>query len=114
MRFAQAYPHVQLRVTTLGSDRAFKVLLDGLVDFAVIMRSPSMNNRSGLVVEDLYREPVQVLLTKDHPLASPLGDHMAGFAWCPPDCVQGRLWLTAHGAGAISTARTGAECCLGA
>jgi DNA-binding transcriptional LysR family regulator len=70
VRFAQAYPHVQLRVTTLGSDRAFKVLLDGLVDFAVIMRSPFISNRPSLVVEDLYQEPVQVLLTKDHPLAS--------------------------------------------
>jgi len=69
VRFAKAYPHVQLRVTTLGSDRAFKVLMDGLVDFAVIMRSPSINNRAGLVVADLYQEAVQVLLTKDHPLA---------------------------------------------
>ncbi len=70
VRFTQTYPQVQLRVTTLGSDRAFKVLLDGLVDFAVIMGSPLFHNRSGLVIENLYTEVVQVLLTKDHPLAS--------------------------------------------
>jgi len=70
VRFTQTYSHVQLRVTTLGSDRAFKVLLDGLVDFAVIMGSPLFHNRSGLVIENLYTEVVQVLLTKDHPLAS--------------------------------------------
>ncbi|MGB7381482.1 MAG: LysR family transcriptional regulator, partial [Rivularia sp. (in: cyanobacteria)] len=35
--FCKQYPDVQLRVTSLGSDRALKVLKDGLVDLAIVM-----------------------------------------------------------------------------
>jgi len=36
-KFCAEYPEVQLRVTALGSDRALKVLRDGLVDVALVM-----------------------------------------------------------------------------
>jgi len=35
--FCRDYPDVQLRVTALGSDRALKVLRDGLVDVSIVM-----------------------------------------------------------------------------
>ena len=36
-KFCRDFPEIQLRVTALGSDRALKVLRDGLVDVAVVM-----------------------------------------------------------------------------
>ena len=68
-QFAQAYPQVQLRVTSLGSDRAIKVLRDGLVDLAIVMHSRFLPNSTEWVVDDLYDEPIEVLLPCLHPLA---------------------------------------------
>ena len=67
--FRQHYPHTQLRVTSLGSDRALKVLRDGLVDVAIVMNNPLLVNSSELVVKTLYEESVQVLMSARHPLA---------------------------------------------
>ena len=68
--FRQDYPHTQLRVTSLGSDRALKVLRDGLVDVAIVMNNPLLVNTSELVVKTLYEESVQVLMSARHPLAA--------------------------------------------
>ncbi len=67
-KFSQAYPNVQLRVTTLGSDRALKVLKDGLIDIAIVMNNPFLTASSEMVVERLYEEKIQLLLTINHPL----------------------------------------------
>ncbi|MBW4654630.1 MAG: LysR family transcriptional regulator [Kaiparowitsia implicata GSE-PSE-MK54-09C] len=69
-QFCQAYPDVQLRVTALGSDRALKVLKDGLVDLAIVMHNRFMVTSPEMVVEPLYDEPIQVLMAATHPLAS--------------------------------------------
>ncbi|NUN65041.1 LysR family transcriptional regulator [Pseudanabaena biceps] len=66
--FAQSYPNVQLRVTTLGSDRALKVLKDGLIDIAIVMNNPFLTASSDMVVEPLYKEKIQLLLPINHPL----------------------------------------------
>ena len=66
--FAQAYPNVQLRVTTLGSDRALKVLKDGLIDIAIVMNNPFLMASSEMVVKRLYEERIQLLLPSKHPL----------------------------------------------
>ncbi len=66
--FAKAYPNVQLRVTTLGSDRALKVLKDGLIDIAIVMNNPFLIANSEMVVEPLYEEKIQLLLPINHPL----------------------------------------------
>jgi len=66
--FARAYPNVQLRVTTLGSDRALKVLKDGLIDIAIVMNNPFLTASSEMVVERLYEEKIQLLLPAKHPL----------------------------------------------
>ena len=66
--FAQAYPNVQLRVTTLGSDRALKVLKDGLIDIAIVMNNPFLMASSEMVVNRLYEERIQLLLPVKHPL----------------------------------------------
>jgi DNA-binding transcriptional LysR family regulator len=66
--FSKSYPHVQLRVTTLGSDRALKVLKDGLIDIAIVMNSPYLATSAEMVVERLYEERIQVLLPAKHPL----------------------------------------------
>jgi len=69
-QFCAEYPEVQLRVTSLGSDRALKVLKDGLVDIAIVMNNRFLTASSEMSVDLLYTEPVQVLMSVDHPLAS--------------------------------------------
>ncbi|NJK29592.1 MAG: LysR family transcriptional regulator [Acaryochloris sp. RU_4_1] len=68
-KFCQLYPEVQLRVTSLGSDRSLKVLQDGLVDLAIVMNNPLLTSRPEHVVDKLYNEPIQVLMAAAHPLA---------------------------------------------
>ncbi len=67
-RFCQIYPETQLRVTSLGSDRALKVLKDGLVDVAIVMNNPAFTMNGELRVDVLYEEPIAVLMAQDHPL----------------------------------------------
>jgi DNA-binding transcriptional LysR family regulator len=68
-KFCRNYPEVQLRVTALGSDRALKVLRDGLVDVAIVMDNRLLTTSSEMLVDLLYEEPIQVLMAADHPLA---------------------------------------------
>lgn len=68
-RFCLDYPEVQLRVTALGSDRALKVLRDGLVDIALVMNNRFLTSSPEMVVEVLYEEEIEVLVAVDHPLA---------------------------------------------
>lgn len=67
-KFCQDYPAVQLRVTSLGSDRALKVLKDGLVDVAIVMNNRFLTASPELIVDPLYTEPIEVLMAADHPL----------------------------------------------
>jgi len=67
--FCQDYPDVQLRVTSLGSDRALKVLRDGLVDVAIVMNNPLLTASTEIIIDSLYTEPIHVLLAASHPLA---------------------------------------------
>jgi DNA-binding transcriptional LysR family regulator len=67
-QFCQHYPSVQLRVTALGSDRALKVLKDGLVDLAIVMNNRFLTASPEMVVDRLYQEPVEVLMAASHPL----------------------------------------------
>ncbi len=68
-RFSREYPDVQLRVTALGSDRALKVLKDGLVDIALVMNNRFLTTGAEMVMEVLYDEPIEVLVAANHPLA---------------------------------------------
>lgn len=68
--FCERYPNIQLRVTSLGSDRSLKVLRDGLVDLAIVMNNPSLTQPPETVVDKLYDEPIQVLMAANHPLAT--------------------------------------------
>jgi DNA-binding transcriptional LysR family regulator len=67
--FCQDYPDVQLRVTALGSDRALKVLKDGLVDLAIVMNNRFLTMSPDMVVQVLYDEPIKILMAANHPLA---------------------------------------------
>ena len=67
-KFCRHYPEVQLRVTALGSDRALKVLRDGLVDVAIVMNNRFLTTSAEIVLEVLYEEPVEVLMAANHPL----------------------------------------------
>lgn len=67
-RFCQEYPETQLRVTSLGSDRALKVLKDGLVDLALVMNNRFLTTSPEMVVEVLYNESIEVLMSSNHPL----------------------------------------------
>ncbi|MDX2271572.1 MAG: LysR family transcriptional regulator [Cyanobacteriota bacterium] len=69
-QFCKDYPQTQLRVTALGSDRALKVLKDGLVDVAIVMDNPLLTRTPEMVVEPLYEEPIHVLMAEDHPLSA--------------------------------------------
>ena len=68
-KFCLTRPQVQLRVTALGSDRAIKVLRDGLVDVAVVMNNRYLTSTSEMVIKHLYHEAIQVLVSQNHPLA---------------------------------------------
>lgn len=67
-RFCQEHPQIQLRVTSLGSDRALKVLKDGLVDLAVVMHNRFLTTGPEMVVDLLYNESIQILMAANHPL----------------------------------------------
>jgi DNA-binding transcriptional LysR family regulator len=68
-QFCRQHPQVQLRVTALGSDRALKVLNDGLVDVAIVMDNKLFKASPELVVQSLYREQIEILMSVEHPLA---------------------------------------------
>ncbi len=67
-KFCRNYPDVQLRVTALGSDRALKVLRDGLVDIAIVMNNRFLTSSPEMVVDVLYNEQIEVLMAANHPL----------------------------------------------
>lgn len=67
-QFCQDYPETQLRVTALGSDRALKVLRDGLVDLAIVMNNRFLTNSPEMAIIPLYQEEIAVLMAADHPL----------------------------------------------
>ncbi|MEM6445808.1 MAG: LysR family transcriptional regulator [Cyanobacteria bacterium P01_D01_bin.123] len=68
--FCRQQSDVQLRVTTLGSDRAIKVLKDGLVDLAIVMENPLLANSPGAAVDLLYEEAIYLLAPANHPLSA--------------------------------------------
>ncbi len=68
-QFCLQYPEVQLRVTALGSDRALKVMRDGLIDVAIVMQNRLFTSSADLVVWELYSEPIEALIPTSHPLA---------------------------------------------
>ncbi|MEA5532460.1 LysR family transcriptional regulator [Crocosphaera sp. XPORK-15E] len=69
-QFCQDYPNVQLRVTALGSDRALKVLRDGLVDIAIVMNNRFLTTSPEMSVTLLYEEKIEVLMAANHPLTA--------------------------------------------
>jgi DNA-binding transcriptional LysR family regulator len=68
-QFCSDFPQIQLRVTTLGSDRALKVLKDGLIDVAIVMQNRFIINSQAMVVDQLYEESILLLMAAHHPLA---------------------------------------------
>ena len=68
-QFCRDYRDVQLRVTALGSDRALKVLRDGLVDLAIVMHNRYLTTSPEIVVQPLYEERIEILMSSNHPLA---------------------------------------------
>ncbi|MBV8887020.1 MAG: LysR family transcriptional regulator substrate-binding protein, partial [Chroococcidiopsidaceae cyanobacterium CP_BM_RX_35] len=67
-KFCHGFPDVQLRVTSLGSDRALKVLKDDMVDLAIVMQNRFLTTGPEMVVEVLFDEPIEVLMAANHPL----------------------------------------------
>jgi DNA-binding transcriptional LysR family regulator len=68
-QFCLDYPEVQLRVTALGSDRALKVLRDGLIDVAIVMNNRFLTNSAEIELAILYDEQINVLMAANHPLS---------------------------------------------
>ena len=69
-KFCADYPETQLRVTALGSDRALKVLRDGLIDIAIVMNNRFLTNSAEMEVIPLYQEEIGVLMAAEHPLTA--------------------------------------------
>jgi DNA-binding transcriptional LysR family regulator len=69
-QFCLDYPEVQLRVTALGSDRALKVLRDGLIDVAIVMNNRFLTNSAEIELALLYEEQIDVLMAANHPLSN--------------------------------------------
>lgn len=69
-QFCIDYPEVQLRVTALGSDRALKVLRDGLIDLAIVMNNRFLTASAEIELTVLYEEQIDILMAADHPLSS--------------------------------------------
>ena len=69
-QFCADYPETQLRVTALGSDRALKVLRDGLIDIAIVMNNRFLTNSAEIEVIPLYEEKIAVLMAAEHPLTA--------------------------------------------
>jgi len=69
-QFCLDYPEVQLRVTALGSDRALKVLRDGLIDVAIVMNNRFLTASAEIELAVLYEEKIDVLMAVNHPLSS--------------------------------------------
>ncbi len=69
-QFCADYPETQLRVTALGSDRALKVLRDGLIDIAIVMNNRFLTNSAEMEVIPLYQEKIGVLMAAKHPLTA--------------------------------------------
>ncbi len=68
-QFCRDYPEIELRVTALGSDRALKVLRDGLIDIAIVMNNRFLTTSPEMVVKVLYEETIEVLMAASHPLS---------------------------------------------
>ena len=68
-QFCNDYPEVQLRVTALGSDRALKVLRDGLIDLAIVMNNRFLTSSAEVELVVLYEEQIDVLMAANHPLS---------------------------------------------
>jgi DNA-binding transcriptional LysR family regulator len=68
-QFCLDYSDVQLRVTALGSDRALKVLRDGLIDVAIVMNNRFLTASAEIELTVLYEEQVDVLMAANHPLS---------------------------------------------
>ncbi|MCS6960040.1 MAG: LysR family transcriptional regulator [Pseudanabaenaceae cyanobacterium SKYGB_i_bin29] len=68
-QFYQKFPTTQLRITALGSDRALKVLRDGLVDIAIVMAERHLLKEPHWLIQPLYRESVKIFMANDHPLS---------------------------------------------
>ena len=68
-QFCVDYPEVQLRVTALGSDRALKVLRDGLIDLAIVMNNRFLTASTEIEIAVLYEEQIDVLMAANHPLS---------------------------------------------
>lgn len=66
-RFNQRYPHIRLQVSVKGADELMKLVEQGALDFGLLL-DPA--NRSQLIaVRELFREPLQLVLSMQHPLA---------------------------------------------
>lgn len=65
--FHQRYPHLQLKVHVNRTDELLKQIENGELDLGLIFQ-PNIQPEI-LVVQELFRQPLQVMVAADHPLA---------------------------------------------
>jgi DNA-binding transcriptional LysR family regulator len=65
--FHEHYPHIQLKVRVNRTDNLLKLIEQGELDLGLIF-NPNVRPEI-LVVQELFRQPLQVMVSIDHPLA---------------------------------------------
>lgn len=66
-RFNQEHPNVRLRVRTGGADDLMRLVEQGVLDFGLIF--DPVTHSELLTVREIFRQPLQVVVAKNHPLA---------------------------------------------
>lgn len=67
-RFNAAHPHVRIQVAVAGTDDLLQAVEQGELDFGLVF-GPSSVHSELLVVHELFRQPIQLIVGKQHPLA---------------------------------------------
>jgi len=65
-RFKQLYPQVQISIYRSFSHKILQKVLEGMVELGIVTLPQTMNN---MEVIPIFRDEVQVVVPKDHPLA---------------------------------------------
>ncbi|QID18206.1 LysR family transcriptional regulator [Nitrogeniibacter mangrovi] len=98
--YRDAYPGVDLQLQELFSDRQFEALREGRLDVGLV-RIPASHAPKGIVLREIWRDPVIVVMPAAHPLAQGAGVHLhelrnAAFITFPADGGTGLPLLLAQ------------------
>jgi DNA-binding transcriptional LysR family regulator len=79
--FVREYPQVDLQLAFVDSERAYSEVLSGSVEIAVITLSP--DQPSAIQSREVWRDPLQFVISPDHPLAGKRKARLEDLSHCP-------------------------------